>query len=151
MMSGTTSKNPFQAYKTTAMNTANPGQIVLMLYDGVIRFCQQAVNGFEFEDIAQRNSHINIHIVKAQNIILELNNNLDHGKGGEIAQNFQQLYEYCERKLHECNMEKTSEGILEVMGHFSGLRSAWSAMLERGGSSMSETEFEAWQDEIQTA
>lgn len=149
MSTAALNKNPFQAYKTTSLTTATPGQLVLMLFDGVIRFCQQAENGFKLEDHAEKNVQVNTNILKARNIILELSNSLDHEQGGEVSENFLRLYEYCDRRLHEINMEKEPEGLLEVINHFNGLRSAWSTMLERGGSPMSESEFTKWQDETQ--
>ncbi len=142
-------KNPFQAYKTTSLTTATPGQLVLMLFDGVIRFCHQAERGFNIEDPSEKNVQINANILKARNIILELSNCLDHKQGGDVSQNFLRLYEYCDRRLNEINMKKKPDGLKEVINHFSGLRSAWSTMLERGGSPMSESEFTAWQNEAQ--
>lgn len=142
-------KNPFEAYKTAATTTATPGQLVLMLYDGVIRFVQQAIISFDITDPAEMNSSVNTNLVKAQNIIFELANSLDHTKGGNVAENFLRIYDYCDRRIHTANMEKSSEGLDEVINHFVGLRDAWSTMLERGGSPMSENEFETWQSEAE--
>lgn len=135
--------NPLDAYKRSATTTATPGQLVLMLYDGIIRFCQNALDGIEIEDIGERNAVVNNNIVKAQNIIYELIQSLNHDEGGDVAGNFLQLYDYCERLLHESNMNKDADGLRRAIWHFSELRNAWATMLDRGGQPMTREEFDA--------
>ncbi len=135
--------NPLDAYKKSATTTATPGQLVLMLYDGIIRFCRLALTGFDKDDPAERIATINDNIIRAQDIIYELIQSLDHKQGADVAGNFLQLYDYCERRLHESNMNKTPDGIEATIQHISELRNAWAMMLERGGQPMTQEEFQS--------
>lgn len=133
--------NPLDAYKKSAATTATPGQLVLMLFDGVIRFTRLALTGFEIDDPATRFRTINDNIIRAQDIIFELIQSLNHKDGGEVSRNFLKLYDYCERRLHTSNMEKSPEGLHQVIHHFGQLRDAWAMMLDRGGQPMSPEEY----------
>lgn len=77
--------NPLQSYKTVATQTAAPGNLVLTLYDGALRFLELAVEAFTDEDPIAHNSRINNNILRAQSIINELNHSLDMDAGGELA------------------------------------------------------------------
>src|SRR5437867_13254576 len=92
---------PWQSYRQVATQTASPGQLVLMLYDGAIRFLEQARAGFSNDDPLEFNQSIHNNILKAQAIINELNASLDTEKGGELAAKLRVLYNYMDRRLHE--------------------------------------------------
>ena len=121
--------NPWESYRQTATLTAPPGQIVLMLYDGVLRFLERALSGFDSPEPAERNSTVNQNLQRAQSIVRELNCALDLERGGELAATLRRLYDYFDRRIIESNIKKTREGILEVIGHLTVLRDAWNAML----------------------
>ena len=80
-----TQPNPWAAYRQVATQTAPPGQLILMLYDGVIRFLGQAMLGFSHEDPLEFNRTINNNILRAQAIIQELNLCLNMDAGGEFS------------------------------------------------------------------
>ena len=61
-----------RAYKTVAVRTATPGHLVLMLFDGALRFVSAALHGFECEHIGQRNEQVHNNAIKTQNILREL-------------------------------------------------------------------------------
>ena len=124
--------NPWQAYRQVATLTATPGQLVLMLYDGAIRFLEQARVGFTRDDPLEFNQTINNHVIKAQAIINELNLYLDMEQGGDCARNFRRLYDYLDRRLQESNQRKEEAGILDVIRRLTVLRNAWSEMLQKG-------------------
>ena len=111
------------------MQTAPPGQLVLMLYEGAIRFLDRALAGFLHDDPLQFNETINNNIQKAQNIIRELNNSLDRSVG-ELADHLSRLYEYMDRRLMESNMRKEVDGIREVVTRLTVVRDAWATMLQ---------------------
>jgi flagellar protein FliS len=121
--------NPWQSYKKVATQTASPGQLVLMLFDGAIRFLEQAEGGFSLDDPGEFNLTINNNIHRAQAIIDELNGSLDMTRGGEISQQLRGLYNYLDRRLDESNRTKTPDGIRECLGRLGVLRTAWSEML----------------------
>jgi flagellar secretion chaperone FliS len=129
--------NPSSSYRRVAMQTAPPGHLVLMLFEGAIRFLEQALGGFKSEDPAEFNSTISNNVIRAQDIIRELNRCLDLAAGGELAQHLRRLYEYFDRRLMESNIKKEPDGIQEVIGRVSDLRNAWAEMLKGHTSSSS--------------
>ena len=128
--------NPWQSYRNVATQTASPGQLVLMLYEGAIRFTEQGLSGFSHDDPLEFNQTINNNVQRAQAIIREMNVNLDMEKGGDVAQNFRRLYDYLDRRLNEGNVRKHKEPLEEVVSRLRVLRDSWAEMLQqtRGGS-----------------
>jgi flagellar secretion chaperone FliS len=128
-------KNPWQSYRQVATRTASPGQLVLMLYDGVIRFLERAKAGFQLEDPVEFNTTINNNILRAQDIIRELDYSLNAEQGGDLAVELHRLYDYFDRVLLEANLRKDVCGISEVIQPTTVLRDAWAAMLQQQGLS----------------
>ena len=121
-----------RTYQTQAVLTASPGLLVLMLYEGALRFLAQAHVALEADkDDWHRFEVINRNIQKAQNIIAELKGTLNHDAGGEVAANLDRLYEYYIRRLHEANFKKDVTPVIEVEGLLGELRDGWSEMLHR--------------------
>src|SRR5580698_3053387 len=108
------SNNAWQSYRRVAIQTASPGHLVLMLYDGAINFLERALTGFENKDIAQRYQTINNNIIRAQNIIREMNIRLDMERGEDVAENLRKLYNYFNKRLQQANFKKNREPIEEV-------------------------------------
>lgn len=136
-------KNPWQSYRRVATNTASPGQLVLMLYEGAIRFLEQAQAGFQLEDPVEFNTTINTNILRAQDIIRELDFSLDVEKGGELANQLRRLYDYFDRLLLESNLRKDPAGIKEVVSRITVLKDAWAQMLTQRGDSTNTQQFTA--------
>jgi len=114
--------NPYlNQYKKAQVETATPEQILIMLYDGAIRFLNQAKVHMQNKDIEQ--SHVNI--IKAQRIITEFMSSLDMELGGEMAQNLFNLYEYLHYRLVQANIKKDPEALEEVLGHLRSLKATW--------------------------
>jgi flagellar protein FliS len=121
--------NPWKSYRQIATQTAPPGQLVLMLYEGAIRFLERGLAGFELEDPAQSNMAVHNNLQRAVDIIRELNLSLNMEQGGEFATTLRRLYEYFDRRIWESNMQKRPDGVQEVIRHITVLRDAWAAML----------------------
>ena len=83
----------YQTYRQAATQSATPGQIVLMLYDGALRFLAQAHLGFSKDDPKEFNETINNNLQRAQAIINEMNASLNMQEGGEFAQRMRGLYD----------------------------------------------------------
>lgn len=114
--------NPYlNQYKKAQVQTASPEQILIMLYDGAIRFLNQAKVHMQNSDIEQ--SHTNI--IKAQRILTEFMSSLDMDLGGEMAENLFNLYEYLHHRLVQANIKKDTEAIDEVLEHLRGLKATW--------------------------
>ena len=120
---------PWHSYRQVATQTASPGQLVLMLYDGAIRFLEKARLGFALEDPLEFNQTINNNVLRAQAIINEMNISLNMEEGGECSMNFRRLYDYLDRRLQESNQHKQECGIEEVIHRLTVLRDAWAEML----------------------
>lgn len=127
--------NPWKSYRKVATQTASPGQLILMLYEGAIRFLERALCGFSKEDPAEFNETIGNNVLRAQEIINELNTSLNLERGGEVAVNLRQLYMYFDRRLMESNIKKEQEGIKEVISRLTVLRDAWATMLAQQNNS----------------
>lgn len=126
-------RNPWKSYRQIATQTAPPGQLILMLYDGALRFLDLALAGFDSTDPGERNLTINNNLQRAMDIVRELNISLDTNAGGEIATTLRDLYDYMERRLLESNFTKNRAGVDEVVIHIKELRNAWSTMLANQG------------------
>jgi len=122
-------RQPWQSYRQVSTQTASPGQLVLMLFDGAIRFLDRALEGFELEDPVEFNQTISNNILRGQSIVQELNNSLDLDRGGELALTLRRLYEYMDDRLMESNMRKKPDGIRDTIRRLTTLRDAWQQML----------------------
>jgi len=121
--------NPWKSYRQIATQTASPGQLVLMLFEGALRALERARAAFDCEDPAESITAVHNNIQRAQDIIRELNNSLNMEQGGECAATLRRLYDYFERRLWESNLKKDPSGLQEVARHLTVLRDAWAAML----------------------
>jgi flagellar protein FliS len=121
--------NPWQSYRQAATKTATPGQLVLMLFDGALRFLDRALIGFDLDDPLESNLAINNNILKAQEILRELNMSLNMEKGGEFAATMRRLYNYYDLQLSQSNLKKDPAGVQLVIRLLSVIRGAWAEML----------------------
>ena len=124
---------PWDSYRKVATQTATPGQLVLMLYDGTLKFLETAMTGFDHKDPVLFNQTINNNVVRAQAIIHEMNASLNMNEGGEVASNFRRLYNYFYRRLTEANRTKQKAPIEETIARLRTLRDSWAEMLRNGG------------------
>lgn len=120
-----------RAYKSIAVGTATPGQLVLMLFDGALRFISAALHGFELEHIGQRFEQVNNNSIKTQKILRELQCSLDLKAGGEFARRMYALYDYMLEQLLRANLSKQPEPFRLVEGMLREIRDAWAQMLEQ--------------------
>lgn len=126
------SRNPLESYRKVATQTASPGQLVLMLYDGAISFLEKALTGFDYTDPLLLNQTVNNNILRAQAIISEMNASLNMEKGEDVAVTLRRLYNYFHSRLREANFTKRKEPIEETIMRLQVLRDSWGEMLRRG-------------------
>ncbi len=122
------------AYKAAAVTTATPTALLLMLYDGAIKFLNIADKAFDATDPLEYNQTIHNNIVKAQAILRELRSALMPHDGAELTQlasTLLSLYDYFDRRLQEANVRKKREALKEVLTRLSELRSAWGESFSR--------------------
>lgn len=109
------------AYKQQSILTATPGQLVVMLYDGCLRFLNQAAYAMRGGDVTESNARLS----RAEAIIEELHSTLDMEKGGVVASRLQGIYVFCSKHLLEARMNREPENIEKVSELLSELRDAW--------------------------
>lgn len=117
----------YQKYKQVEINTASQNRLVVMLYDGAIKFLEEACKSM---DKTHGTEEVHNNIVKAQEIIYELLSSLNY-EAGEIADRLASIYTYMNQKLTEGNISKTKPPVLEVIKYLKELKSAWAAVEEK--------------------
>lgn len=104
--------NALNTYQQNSVNTASKEKLLIMLYDGLVKFIKQGMLGLEEKNIERSNTNF----VKAQNIIHEFMSTLNMEIGGETAKSLMALYDYMYRRLVEANIKKDREIAGEVLG-----------------------------------
>lgn len=115
-----------QQYQQNQILSASPEQILVMLYDGAIRFVRQAVAGIENGDLTAKLEGIS----RCMAIVTEFANTLDHEIGGEIAENLDALYSFMIRELTQANLKNDIDKLKVVEGLLLDLRETWVSAIE---------------------
>jgi flagellar protein FliS len=113
--------NGHERYLETAVETASPARLIVMLYDGAIRFINEAAYAMQQRDYETQNAKLQ----RAQKILAELISSLDFDKGGEIAENLFRLYTYMYNQLVEANINDDTARLEHVVGLLCEIREAW--------------------------
>jgi len=116
--------NGIAAYQDSAVTTQSKGRLIVLLYDGAIKFMKLAIRELEANNYEAKGKYIN----KAQDIINELNAVLDMNAGGEIATNLRKLYCFMNNRLSEANIKHDSKMIREVIELMEELNQSWKAI-----------------------
>ncbi|MGE0616125.1 MAG: flagellar export chaperone FliS [Bacteriovoracia bacterium] len=114
-------------YKRTAVKTATPGQILIMLYEAAIRHLRRAVACIEANDLNGKG----VAIGKSHDILNELNNSLNFEVGGEVAKQLEGLYNYCIGQLLKANVENQKEPLISVIKVMENLLEGWRGAVEQ--------------------
>ena len=122
--------NAYQTYRQTQAQTAAPGELVVMLYRGAVRFVARAIDGIESHDVQTAHTYL----VKAQAVIAELLESLDVDRGGEVARGLVQIYEYMNHRLVEANLRKDAVPAREVEKLLRELLPAWEQAARQVGA-----------------
>lgn len=119
-------KNAHNAYQTVQVTTTDRGRLLLMMYEGAIKFLRQSKAGLDANDIAKFCRFLS----KAQAIIAELMNTLDFEKGGDIARDLDRLYDFMLFYLTEANLHRDGKRIVKVIGLLDTIYSAYKEIIE---------------------
>jgi flagellar secretion chaperone FliS len=117
-----------RAYTESSILTAPPERLVVMLYDGAIRFLKQAA-------VAQRGGQHQMfldRLRRGEAIIDELNVTLDMSQGGEVAARLRSIYLFCKRHLVEAHLKRDASHIDEVVRLLTDLRESWQQLAVQG-------------------
>ncbi|MDB3957431.1 flagellar export chaperone FliS [Opitutales bacterium] len=128
-----------KSYKAQSVKTASPGKLVLMLFDGYLRFTSSAKSSWEEEDMIKKNEGINNNLIRAQNIVTELQSSLDMTVPGDLPGTLYRLYDYVLTNLQQANLNKDIQKVIESDKVISELREAWAEMLTQNPDNSSST------------
>ena len=115
--------NPYAAYQNSKIMTAPPAELILMLYDGAIKFCNIAIAAIEKNDVEKAHNNI----IKTERIIIEFQSSLDNKY--EVAKDFNNVYSYLLKRLREANIKKDAEILEEVLTHLRTMRDTWKEVM----------------------
>ena len=116
--------NKIAAYQDCKVTTQSKGRLIVLLYDGAIKFMKLAIKELEANNHQAKGQYIN----KAQDIINELNAVLDMDAGGEVAANLRKLYCFMNNRLSEANIKHDPQMIREVIKMMEELNQSWKAI-----------------------
>jgi len=115
---------PPRAYRESAVLSAQPEQLIVMLYDGARRFLGQAAiaMGDGQVELAHRK------LRRTEDILLHLREVLDMEQGGEIATRLQSIYMFCQSYLLKARLDRDPAKIDKVSAMLGELRDAWATI-----------------------
>jgi flagellar secretion chaperone FliS len=114
-------RNGFQNYQRARVDIADPKRLVILCYDETISQVKMARQRCVEKDFDGKSKAL----LKAQDIVCELQCALDFEKGGEVAKNLDSLYAYIKSKMIQADIGKDLAIMDEVAGILSELKSAW--------------------------
>lgn len=117
-------------YGAVKVTTANPGQILVMLYDGLLRFLREAQSAFVAKERARAGERISRSLAILEQLLAGLNP--EHAP--ELCEKLQALYLFCIQRLVRANVEQNPEMVGEVVRVLTPLRDAWSTAVTELGS-----------------
>ncbi len=117
--------NPYEQYQQNAAHTATPAELALMLYNGLVKNIKQSIMAIADKDIQSAHNCI----LKAQDIVIYLDNSLD--EGNELSKNLSALYDYMSRRMMEANIKKDSEIMEEILTMAEDLRDTWQQAMKK--------------------
>lgn len=119
--------HPYQKYKNTSIQSASREKLLLMMYEGAIKFTKLAIKSAEEKKIAERC----VNIGRAFDIVLELNNTLDHKVGGPLSAQLEQLYMFITDQYTKANMTGDPEPLRASLKVLENLYEGWKQAVEK--------------------
>ncbi len=108
-------------YLETQVKTASQEELLILLFDGAIRFAEQAKLRMDAKDIEGSHNML----VRSQQIVLEVMTALDRGIGEEVYSNLMGLYNFIYRRLVNANVTKDKTQVDEAIAVLTHLRDTW--------------------------
>lgn len=119
--------NPYQKYKQTQVGSAGREKLLLMMYEGAIKFTKLAIKAADEKNVYDRCTNLG----RAYDIVMELNNTLDHKIGGPIAQQLEQLYMYITDQFTKANISGDPEPLKAGLKVLETLYEGWKGAVEK--------------------
>ena len=130
-MSSGVAERGLDTYRRTAIQSSSPVQLVVMLYDGALRFCGEARGAILRRDIAAKGKALS----KAIAIVGELQGTLDLERGGEVAISLHQLYSFLTDRLMAASFSQSVEPLDQAVRVLTNLRDGWAGVDEQAAVS----------------
>lgn len=121
-----------QAYAESSVLTASPERLVVLLYDGAIRFLRQAAHAMREGTPEQASDRL----ARANAILTELNCALDIERGGEVADRLRAIYLFCKRHTSDANLRRDPDGVEAVVKLLSELRESWAKIADQSAEAV---------------
>ncbi|WP_342039389.1 flagellar export chaperone FliS [Gracilibacillus kekensis] len=115
----------YQAYQNNSVNTASPGELTLMLYNGCLKFIKHAKKAIEEKDYQNKN----IMIQKTQDIVRELMVTLDQNT--PITKEIMPLYDYVYHALTQANIHNDLEQLEQARSILEDFRNTWKEVIKK--------------------
>ncbi len=113
--------NPYKKYQQTAIMSASKEQVLLMLYEGAIRFTKMAIQAAEEGNVPERGKNI----LRAYDIILEFQASLNHSVGGDLPKQLDQLYVYLLEQYTKANVSGDINALKSCLKILDNLYEGW--------------------------
>ena len=122
-------------YRHNEIATSSQGKLIIMMYEGALKFVNLAIEGVDNKDLSKKGSYIN----KAHDIINELSLALDMKKGGEIAQKLESLYQFILHQLTLANIKSDRKALESILNVLTPLLEAWTKLLTKSNNNTNNT------------
>ena len=116
-----------QSYRRNAILTASPEKLVVLLYDGAIRFLDRGRQAIENGNVAGAGEAIS----RAFAVVSELRSALDHDKGGEVAGHLESLYAFVQDRIIQANRSREVQPLDEARSILVTLKEGWDGLCGR--------------------
>ena len=115
-------------YRHNEIATSSQGKLIIMMYEGAVKFVNLAIEGVDGKDLSKKGLYIN----KAHDIINELSLALDMKKGGEVAQKLEALYQFILHQLTLANIKSDRKALESIINVLNPLLEAWTELFLKG-------------------
>ena len=113
--------NPYQSYIKAEIETLNLPKLISKGYERIILELKASIESIKNDDLRSKINHIN----KALDILLALKSGLDFDKGGEIAKNLYDIYDFCEKQIMLANLKNDEKIINDIINILSTVKEGW--------------------------
>ena len=114
-------------YRHNEVATSSQGKLIIMMYEGALKFVTLAIEGIDNQDLSKKGKYIN----KTHDIVNELSCALDMKKGGEVAQKLESLYQFILHQLTLANIKSDRKALESIINVLTPLMEAWKELLAK--------------------
>jgi len=132
-------KQYYKAYSKTDVNTSDQLTLIIMLYEGLLRFLKKAMIKIEENDVEAAHNYF----IRSKDIVNELLSTLHAEKGGDIGNNLRELYLYMFRRIVEANLKKDMEISKDVYQVAKTLHEGWVQLKSRQQNKEPQQQFQS--------